>query len=383
MIKKIIKMIFISAIIIAVSAGFAGLAAGAVYTKTIDAAPYIENGRTFDTTRPIAEAFGIHVDWERESRQVTLSRGTREVVMRVGSFEMSVTGPEGSRTITMDVAPELKGGRVFLPSRYWAERFGLKVNWLEETGEVAVSEGEKVLTVKPGSSAISLTGGYFLKLYTGDPSFRFFYPETGVLGSTWEGYAEVLMDIDGDLFTIAAINSGADRFDPTRYTEQTIAEHIARNTEENDTTARELPFGLYGRPSYLVSGTIKGVPQAGVVFLSNGFICGVSVEYKWNPPADAGGAGAGGVVSAGGAGAGSAGDAGAGSVGSAGPGGQGKATQNGNESGRESALVLDESEMSHEAQAGEAVIDKAHLQKYLKVINALLNEIMPSFSVND
>ena len=323
----------------------AGAAYGADYTKTIDVAPFIENGRAYDTTRSIAEAFGIYVDWDQASRQVTLSRGAYRVVMQVDSDQMVVSAPEGVRTETLDVVPLLREGRVFLPVRLWAEAFGLQVAWRDEDGLVVVTEGQKTLTAKPGENRLSLTGGHFLKMYSQDDSLSFYYPETAIPGSDWEGYAEVLLTVDGTDYVISAVNAGAGRSDPVQYTEEEIDSLIKRNAEENDTVAESLPSYYFGVPAYRVSGTVGGIPQAGVVFLKDGFLCGLTVELRITPPAA--------VVS-----------------------------EDEEEVAWENLPAeLEESELHKAAEDEPIVIEESLRTLYLSVVNALLDEIMASFRV--
>ena len=332
-------------IILALTLLAAGAAYGADYTKTIDVAPFIENGRAYDTTRSIAETFGIYVDWDQASRQVTLSRGAYRVVMQVDSDQMVVSAPEGVRTETLDVVPILREGRVFLPVRLWAEAFGLQVTWRDEDGLVVVTEGQKTLTAKPGENRLALTGGHFLKMYSQGDSLSFYYPETAIPGADWEGHAEVLFTVDGTDYVISAVNAGAGRSDPVQYTEEEIESLIRRNAEENDTVAESLPSHLFGVPAYRVSGSVGGLPQAGVVFLQDGFLCGLTVELKVEPPA--------------------------------------AVASEGEEEGAWENLPaeLEESELHKSAVDEPVVIEEGKRAVYQSVIDALLDELMASFRV--
>ena len=324
----------------------AGSACGADYVKTLDVAPYIENNRTFDTTRSIAETFGIFVGWDQADQRVTLTRGGTQVIMRVGSFQMGVKTPEGEKTLSLDIAPQWKEGRVFLPVRLWAEHFGLTVVWSQEDGGVVVSEGNKALKIMSGKKDIELTGGHFLKHYNQDESLSFFYPEAGVIGSTWEGYAEVLLRINEDEYVITAMNAGAGRSDPIRYTEEEISSLIIKNAEENNTVVQKVPESYYNVPSYRVSGTISGIPQVGVVFLKDGFLCGMTLEHKQKAQMD---------ISA----------------------GQSRAAG----ALRSEAIEFDESELSRQPEKAPVEIEEGKLQAYLAVLNGLLSEMMASFMV--
>ena len=275
-----LHLLLILALIFTLTFAAAEAAFGATSTKGIDAAPFLENDRIYDSVRPIAETFGIYVSWDQAGQTVTLARGPRRVVMAVGSYEESVTTEDGQKTISMDVAPVLRDGRVYLPVRLWAEHFGLSVEWRDGDGCAVVSEGGKALTVVPGVKELTLSEGHFLKAYESDHSMRFFYPEGGVPGVTWEGYAEILYVIDGVEIVIAAVHAGAGRSDPVRQNFDDMSAQIYQNAEINNTNVLLLPDACYGAPAFRVDGVVSGVPQAGVVFLLDDHICGLTVEVK-------------------------------------------------------------------------------------------------------
>jgi len=279
------KLFMVPALMLALTLLVSGAAYGADYTKVIDAAPFIEQGRTFDIVRPIAETFGVYVDWDQAEQQVTLTRNACKVTMKVGSPEITTVSQSGVSTRAMDVVPVLREGRVFLPVSYWAEPLGLSVAWQESDNSVIVSEGGKALTIIPGDREISLTGGHFLKAYLEDESFRFYHPESGVLGLTWEGYAEILMIFDDNEYVITAVNAGAGLSDPVTHTNEEIAAQISRNAERNKINVVNLPEYFFGGPAFRVDGIVMGVPQAGLVFLREGHICGLTVELKRVPSA--------------------------------------------------------------------------------------------------
>ncbi|WP_170270157.1 copper amine oxidase N-terminal domain-containing protein [Heliorestis acidaminivorans] len=97
--------------------------------KTMDAAPYIKNDRTYMPVRYVADALGIaesNIIWDGANQTATLIQGSTVVQVTVGSNVLTVNGA----TITMDVAPEIaEPGRVMLPLRHIAERFGAVATW--------------------------------------------------------------------------------------------------------------------------------------------------------------------------------------------------------------------------------------------------------------
>jgi endonuclease YncB( thermonuclease family) len=95
----------------------------------MDAAPFVDSGRTFVPVRYLACALGVPekgVRWDGASRTVVLSARGTEVKLTVGSRVLVVDG----REVRMDVSPRLvPPGRVVLPARFVAEAFGYEVGW--------------------------------------------------------------------------------------------------------------------------------------------------------------------------------------------------------------------------------------------------------------
>ena len=90
---------------------------------TIDAAPIVENNRTFVPFRALAEAFGATVAFDEATQAVTAELNGTTVVMTIGSATYTVNGVEK----TADVAPFINGSRTMVPVRFAAEAFGIKV----------------------------------------------------------------------------------------------------------------------------------------------------------------------------------------------------------------------------------------------------------------
>ena len=91
--------------------------------KAIDAAPIVENNRTFVPFRALAEAFGAEVAFDEATQAVTATLGDVTVVMTIGSAEYTVNG----EVKTADVAPFINGSRTMVPVRFVAEAFGINV----------------------------------------------------------------------------------------------------------------------------------------------------------------------------------------------------------------------------------------------------------------
>ena len=80
--------------------------------STIDAAPMIQNDRTYVPFRALAEAFGAEVAYDEATQAVTAELNGVTVVMTIGSAAYTVNGEEK----TMDVAPFINGSRTMAVS---------------------------------------------------------------------------------------------------------------------------------------------------------------------------------------------------------------------------------------------------------------------------
>jgi hypothetical protein len=104
-----------------------------------DAAPFLENDRTYVPVRYLALALGVPeegISWSPAARTVTLVKDGVTVTLAVGGNIMYVD----NRQVAMDVAPLLRPpGRAFLPARYVAEAFNYEVAWDQKERAVIIT----------------------------------------------------------------------------------------------------------------------------------------------------------------------------------------------------------------------------------------------------
>lgn len=96
----------------------------------MDAAPFLQNGRTFVPIRYLAYGLGVtgeNIGWNAAKKQVSLRKDATQAQLTVASKTLLVNGV--SRL--MDVSPTLntKEGRTYLPARWVAEALGYQVEW--------------------------------------------------------------------------------------------------------------------------------------------------------------------------------------------------------------------------------------------------------------
>lgn len=96
--------------------------------------PQIVEDRTVVPVRVIGEALGAQVDWDGETRQVTITRRGEVVVLTIDSTEALVNG----RPVTLSVAAQIIDDRTMVPLRFVGEAFGDTVDWDGETRTVRI-----------------------------------------------------------------------------------------------------------------------------------------------------------------------------------------------------------------------------------------------------
>lgn len=100
-----------------------------------DEKPYIMEGRWMVPIRPPMEAMGVEVFWQPELQQATLEQGLKYAAFEAGNKQYTVN----DIYYLMDLAPQLKGGRMSFPLRYAAEAFGATLEWDQHTSTVLIA----------------------------------------------------------------------------------------------------------------------------------------------------------------------------------------------------------------------------------------------------
>ncbi len=104
-----------------------------------DTAPVIKEGRTLIPIRAITEGMGGTVKWDGAEMIVTVTHPDSdvEIVFYLKTGKVEVDGEE----VTIDVKPGLHNNRTYVPLRFIAETFGLKVSHDGKTGETDIEKG--------------------------------------------------------------------------------------------------------------------------------------------------------------------------------------------------------------------------------------------------
>ncbi len=81
----------------------------------LDVYPYIENDRTMIPVRAVSEAFGFTVSYDVDKKEIAVGN---DILMTIGNSTMLVNGNE----VPLELAPQIKEGRTFLPLRDFCEK---------------------------------------------------------------------------------------------------------------------------------------------------------------------------------------------------------------------------------------------------------------------
>jgi sugar lactone lactonase YvrE len=101
-----------------------------------DAAPFILIGRLMAPVYFLTGALGAQGMPHNPAQQVTITRGSDVIILRIESDALLVNG----RQIQMDVAPVIVDSRIYLPARYVAEALGYAVHWNPADQSVSITQ---------------------------------------------------------------------------------------------------------------------------------------------------------------------------------------------------------------------------------------------------
>lgn len=171
---------------------------------SIDATPVIIDGRTLIPVRGMSEAMGGAVDWNDDTKTVTITLGSNKIEMTVDSK----TAYFNNKAQTLDVAPTILNGRTMLPARFIAESFGFDVAWDSDTKTISIIPKQEAITQVTTTEASTETTTVE-KSESDNKSLVVYFSKTG----TTERIANEIKEITGsNILKIETVNSYPDDY---------------------------------------------------------------------------------------------------------------------------------------------------------------------------
>lgn len=99
-----------------------------------DQEPEIVDGRTLVPLRGVFDSMGFDVEWDETARSAKISNSIKDITMTENIKRVI----SNTKTIDIDVAPQIIGGRLMIPLRAVAESIDASVEWDGTTRTVSI-----------------------------------------------------------------------------------------------------------------------------------------------------------------------------------------------------------------------------------------------------
>ena len=106
-------------------------------TEELEVATYIDNSRMYVPVRFISNYLGAAVEWDAETGTANIVSEEHIVKVKTNERKIFCDGI----TTKIDVVPQIRDDRMFLPIRYVAESLNCVVGWDEQTGTATITCG--------------------------------------------------------------------------------------------------------------------------------------------------------------------------------------------------------------------------------------------------
>lgn len=102
---------------------------------SLDAPPYINKGATMVPLRFISEAFQAKIEWKTIGKgRIILTVPSKTIQLDIGVLFAFINNEK----IPLQVPPEIKSGRTFVPLRFIAEGLGAKIAWNSSIQQITI-----------------------------------------------------------------------------------------------------------------------------------------------------------------------------------------------------------------------------------------------------
>ncbi|UVI28912.1 family 10 glycosylhydrolase [Paenibacillus spongiae] len=166
--KWLAQLMLLAVFVAAAIPAGAGKAEAAVSSGSADIAIYLDGEKlnsdvspyvipkqyvTMVPLRVISEGLGAGVDWNQQTKTVTISNASTTITMTTGRSYAVVNGSN----VALDASVQARAGRTMVPLRFVGEQLGLLVNWEPKTNIITLLTVNNV-PVNPGTGGGSGNG---------------------------------------------------------------------------------------------------------------------------------------------------------------------------------------------------------------------------------
>ncbi len=211
----------------------------AVIKTTLDVAAYIENDITMVPIRFVTEELGAMVEWNHDTKEVTLTKDSEQVVIKIGDVNAKSVKDGQENVFVLNAPPVIVNDRTLVPLQFVSENLGAKVEYIEPTRQVLITDEEPAVVV----GSIELPKVLFRTSFLGNSQMVNTY-----------GIGYTLEIVYNSLTSLAAIENSWSMIDTDRSLPAEILEQINAVPDDEYAVAGVLRANVVklNRMSYLV-----------------------------------------------------------------------------------------------------------------------------------
>lgn len=211
----------------------------AVIKTTLETAAYIENDITMVPIRFVTEELGAVVEWNSDTKEVTITKGDENVVIKIGDVNVKSVKDGVENMFVLNAPPAIVNDRTLVPLRFVSENLGARVEYIEPTRQVLITDEEPAVVV----GTVELPKSLFRTSFRGNGSMVNMY-----------GIDYAVQMIYNNLTSVAAINSSWGVIDNDKSLPAEIVEQLNAVTDDEYTLAGVLKANVVklNQMSYIV-----------------------------------------------------------------------------------------------------------------------------------
>jgi len=111
----------------------------------MEAAPFIENGRTLIPLRGVMEKLGAVVNWDAPAQKAEVVTAEKKLIFHIGQKAVQIVYNNNEiateETVQLDVPAQIKDNYTYIPARFASENLGATVAWDETSRLVSIIMG--------------------------------------------------------------------------------------------------------------------------------------------------------------------------------------------------------------------------------------------------